>query len=250
MVRSELTEAVRAINVSLIRETYPLRALMRRLAKRPLPMRTRTDLLNYLIHRGHYTSYLEIGVRSRSNFDRVRAHRKTGVDPAPGRSVTHQMTSDEFFRNLDESSAPNLYDLVFIDGEHLADQVERDVANSLDRLAPGGAIVLHDCNPLTERAQLETYDHVSHWNGTVWKAWVKLRSTRPDLSMVVVDIDHGCGVIRRGSQQPFPLDVAADKLDYGFLQSHRRDALNLIGPVDFQRLSGERQEPARRSLLE
>jgi hypothetical protein len=44
----------------------------------------------------------------------------------------------------------------------------------------------------------------------VWKSWVKLRCTRPDLDMNVINIDWGVGVIQRGTQQIWdkePLDV-------------------------------------------
>ena len=123
---------------------------------------------------------------------------------------------------------------MFIDGLHVADQVERDVENGLANLSADGTVVLHDCNPATESAQVEEYAYGEPWNGTVWKAWVKLRATRPDLSMWCVDIDEGCGVIRRGSQQLFSLpspDPAA--LDYPFLVANRREALNLISADEF-----------------
>jgi len=188
---------------------------------------TRTDLLNHLVATKGYRRYLEIGVRDpRDNFNRVRAELKHSVDPDPIRPVTHRMGSDDFFAGPGRDGAP--YDLVFIDGLHIADQVERDVVNSLAHLAPGGTIVLHDVNPLTESAQVETYVYGEHWNGTVWKAWVKLRATRPDLAMAVVDIDEGCGVIRPGSQALYPLPGDPAALDYAFLDRHRREALNLI----------------------
>ena len=63
------------------------------------------------------------------------------------------MPSDEFFANRAAASDRTPYDLVFIDGLHVADQVERDIVNSLLNLAPAGTIVLHDCNPTTESAR-------------------------------------------------------------------------------------------------
>ena len=48
--------------------------------------------------------------------------------------------------------------------------------------------------------QQSELDTSGHWNGGVWRAWAWLRATRPDLVMAVVDVDEGCGVIRRGSQ--------------------------------------------------
>ncbi|MES1166004.1 MAG: class I SAM-dependent methyltransferase [Verrucomicrobiota bacterium] len=196
---------------------------------------TRTALLNHLISARGYRRYLEIGVRDpRQNFARVQAPEKHGVDPDPQRPISHKMTSDAFFaaHRADPRSQP--YDLIFVDGLHLADQVERDILNGLAALSPEGTIALHDVNPLTADAQSDDYDGKKHWNGTVWKAWMKLRSTRSDLAMWVVDIDEGCGVIRRGTQILYPLpttDYAA--LDYAFLEQHRQAALNVVSVDQF-----------------
>jgi hypothetical protein len=192
------------------------------------------DLLNFLVQRHNYRTYLEIGVGDpRNNFDKVQAPVKHGVDPAPQGEATHLMTSDVFFaaRPLD-----TFYDLILIDGLHLAEQVERDINNSIACLSPGGRIVLHDCNPLTEDAQTEGYDGVKVWNGTVWKAWLKLRASRSDLSMCVVNIDNGCGVISSGSQSLYSaptLDYA--NMSYAWLALNRRAALNLVTPDAFVR---------------
>ena len=207
--------------------------------RRTPAVRTRTDLLNQLISTRGYRRYLEIGVRNpRQNFDRVVVAEKHGVDPEPQRPISHRMTSDEFFaRHKAEGGAP--YDLAFVDGLHLSAQVEKDALNCLDNLSPNGMVILHDCNPLTEDAQTEDYDGKKDWNGTVWKAWMKLRATRTDLWMAVVDIDEGCGVIRRGTQATYPLPVPdANQLSYAFLAEHRREALNLISVEEFQRLMG------------
>jgi hypothetical protein len=199
-------------------------------------IKTRTDLCNHLIASNGYRRYLEIGVGDpRDNFAKVDAAEKHGVDPDARRPVTFQMTSDAFFAQREASGDRTLYDLVFIDGLHVADQAERDVLGSLALLAPDGALVLHECNPLNAKSAADEYIYGTHWNGTVWKAWVKLRATRPDLFMCVIDIDEGCGIIRRGAQTLLSsaptLDYAA--LDYAYLAANRREALNLISLDDF-----------------
>jgi hypothetical protein len=209
-----------------------LATLRRLIARRDHAITSRTDLINHLLRTHGGTHYLEIGVRDRRhNFDKVHAELKHGVDPAPRRPVTHHMTSDDFFAR----GLASTYDVVFIDGLHLAHQVEKDVVNALSVLRPGGAIVLHDCNPLTADAQTDDYDGKKHWNGTVWKAWVKLRATRDDLAMSVVDIDEGCGVIRRGKQALLDAPPALEysSLDYSYLVANRRHALNLVSVESF-----------------
>ena len=52
------------------------------------------------------------------------------------------MTSDDFFRDNKEK-----FDLIFIDGLHETNQVDRDIENSLKFINKGGTILLHDCLP-------------------------------------------------------------------------------------------------------
>jgi SAM-dependent methyltransferase len=205
-----------------------------------LTLRKRYHLLNYLVRSRGYTRYLEIGVRNpRITFNRIRVARKEAVDPAPLAPLGHVMRSDDFFSMMDANGRAAEFDLVFIDGLHLADQVERDVENSLRYLSPGGTIVLHDCNPPNEEAQAEFFDGTQKvWTGTVWKAWAKLRATRADLSMCVVDIDLGCGVVQRGSQTCYPAPVQFDQMTYRFLTSNRRELLNLVSAAQFLSLEG------------
>lgn len=194
----------------------------------------RFDLINTLISRYGYKSYLEIGVRDGINFAQVRASIKRGVDPEW--PATYQKTSDEFF-----SEDVSKYDLIFIDGLHLAEQVERDISNALTHLSDGGTIVVHDCNPQTEDAQSNDYDGAKIWNGTVWKAWAKLRTTTCGLLMRVVDTDEGCGVIQRGFAKHLNLPSSEPPrtrfvdMDYSYLERNRKELLNLVSVDTFLR---------------
>jgi hypothetical protein len=186
----------------------------------------RTDIINHIIEKNNYTKYLEIGVRNPdSNFNLINAAHKDGVDP--NGNCNHPMTSDAFFEQLDEDIR---YDIIFIDGLHLDFQVENDIKNSLKHLKDGGTIVMHDCNPPTEKHQVEEYDGFSPWNGTTWKAYAKFRMTDETLSMFVVDTDWGVGVITKGQQILYP---KADVLDYNLLNENRSELLNLITPEKF-----------------
>lgn len=184
----------------------------------------RTDILNMLILSNGYKSYLEIGVRDARNFKGVVAVEKDGVDPAG--NCNYPITSDAFFKQL---SPAKLYDLIFIDGLHLKDQVLRDVYNSLHHLSAGGTIVMHDCNPVSQKAA-SPIQRAGAWNGTVWEAWAELRMSRSDLEMCVVNTDHGCGIIRRGSQITIPVE----KIEYSLLENNRKSLLNLISVAEFK----------------
>ena len=189
----------------------------------------RTDIINHLIKKNNYKRYLEIGVRNpEQNLNLIDVEHKDGVDPAG--NCNFPITSDDFFEQLDENVT---YDIIFIDGLHLDYQVEKDITNSLKHLNEGGTIVMHDCSPIKEEHQVEEYVPGTTWNGTTWKAYVKFRMTDENLSMFVVDTDHGVGVITKGNQTLFP---KSDVLDFKLLNENRKEILNLITPQQFLNL--------------
>ena len=200
---------------------------------------TRTDILNYLINKYKYKNYLEIGVRDplNGNFNNIKIKNKLGVDPNPliKQNNIFVGTSDYFFfKNY------TTFDLIFIDGLHLENQVDKDIANSLTCLNEGGIIVLHDCNPPTKMHQRENYcvdGKYPSWNGTVWKSFAKLRMSRPDLTMYVVDTDWGLGIIMKGSQELFPSNgINIHELKYEILDNNRNTLLNLVSVDKFKKI--------------
>lgn len=187
----------------------------------------RWDIINALIEANGYESYLEIGVRKGGSFKRINCESKTGIDPVPGRYVSHPMTSDEFFlyRNQDT------YSIIFIDGLHESGQIYRDIENALNCLNEGGTIVCHDMNPTNEDMQIIPRGERKEWTGNSWIGWVKLRQNRDDLTMRVVDTDYGCGIIQRGSQELLDIDK---ELTYKNFDKNRNKWLNLISVEEFK----------------
>jgi predicted transposase YbfD/YdcC len=189
----------------------------------------RTDIINHLIKKNNYKRYLEIGVRNPDeNLNKITVEHKDGVDPAG--NCNYPIPSDDFFNQLDIDVK---YDIIFIDGLHLDYQVEQDITNSLKHLNQGGTIVMHDCSPIKEEHQVEEYIVGKTWNGTTWKAYVKFRMTDENLSMCVVDTDHGVGIINKGKQTLYP---KSDVLDFKLLDENRKEILNLITPEKFLNL--------------
>ncbi|MHC5211254.1 MAG: class I SAM-dependent methyltransferase, partial [Planctomycetota bacterium] len=165
--------------------------------------RKRYDVINYFAHRRRRAvSYLEIGARNGRTLQRVRVRRRVGVDPEPRVELPgvkiHAQTSDDFFAGNEQT-----FDLVFVDGLHHADQVLRDTLNGLACLTPGGAVLLHDCNPLTEEAAARERT-VKAWNGDVWKAVAFFRQRHPEVFCRVLDLDQGIGVIVPRAGAPLP----------------------------------------------
>jgi len=189
----------------------------------------RTDIINHLIKKNNYKRYLEIGVRNPDeNLNKITVEHKDGVDPAG--NCNYPIPSNDFFNQLDIDVK---YDIIFIDGLHLDYQVEQDITNSLKHLNQGGTIVMHDCSPIKEEHQVEEYVVGKTWNGTTWKAYVKFRMTDENLSMCVVDTDHGVGIINKGKQTLYP---KSDVLNFKLLDENRKEILNLITPEKFLNL--------------
>jgi hypothetical protein len=146
----------------------------------------RTELLNLLINRYQYASYLELGVDKGENFIGVKLVDKVGVDIS--RNATYRMSTDDFFRICDRK-----FDLVFIDADHEAEQAYRDFENSLWHLNDNGCIVFHDCLPQVEIHQSRRR-RSNQWTGNVWKAFIRVRQ-RADVNAFVVDADWGLGIV-------------------------------------------------------
>lgn len=92
---------------------------------------------------------LLLGSGDRASLHRVTIHPEQAddvVDPIFSPQIsTWAMTSDAFFAEI--KPAVGTYDIIFIDGDHSQEVVERDIRQSLRVLTQGGVIVLHDTKP-------------------------------------------------------------------------------------------------------
>jgi hypothetical protein len=129
------------------------------------------------------------------------------------------------------------YDVIFIDGLHHTDQVDKDIENSLKFLEDDGVIILHDCNPISEMRQRvpADFDIWEHgWNGDVWKSVVKFRKNNSHLKykIFVIDEDEGLGVIKNGRGKELKLEIP-NNLNYEFLENNRKELLNILTSKEF-----------------
>lgn len=213
--------------------------------KRPL----RSEVINLLLEslEKQDLKYLEIGVRNPAdNFNLINVENKYSVDPGvefKENPVDFKITSDEFFIQLRTGkilSKDIKFDVIFIDGLHLADQAERDINNALDFITDEGFIVVHDCNPPTEwhtryNLKYELTPAGIYWNGTTWKAFVSFRQ-RDDYYSCCIDTDWGVGVIHKHINFGAKNNVSNEYLEFNIFDENRKNSLNLISFEKFREI--------------
>ena len=180
----------------------------------------RWELINKIIKKNKYTDYLEIGCFDNECFNKINIKNKIGVDPIKGGTVKE--TSDKFFEKNNKN-----FDIIFIDGLHIYDQVWRDIQNSLRFLNKGGTILCHDSLPQEYLEQTVPYS-IGTWVGDVWKAIVKFRMEK-NLDIAVCAIDHGVSIIKlRLNSKPLNLNISSAKnLHYRFYYKNYNYLMNI-----------------------
>lgn len=208
---------------------------------------SRTEIINFLLSlKKEETNYLEIGVRNpEDNYNHIKADTKYSVDPGvefKKNPVDFPMTSDEFFQKLSANeilSNDIKFDVIFIDGLHLAPQVDKDIQNALDYIKNDGFIVLHDCNPPSEWHARESYeyDHTpahGNWNGTTWKAFLKWRCN-PSIYSCCIDSDWGVGILSKSYQIGKSMEPTNPFFEFMLLEENKKDYLNLTDFESFKK---------------
>lgn len=203
----------------------------------------RHELINKLIEENGFKKYLEIGIDNPDNcFNKVVCEKKIGVDPYSDTLETHiwtlknrddlkekigeewyEMTSDEFFKKK-----RNKFDIIFIDGLHMEEQIDRDIENSLSRLNKGGMILLHDMLPRTKEVQ--TYDPQPGvpWMGNGYRSFWKLRMERKDLDLYTLDIETGISVIKEGKNDPYKAKNFKGNMSFAYFKLHYKEIMNVV----------------------
>ena len=187
----------------------------------------RWDMIEYLIKKNNYKKYLEIGCDQNQLFSRINIQNKVGVDPASGGNVRE--TSDNFFeKNKD------MFDIIFIDGLHIYEQVKKDILNSIKYLNDEGVILIHDCLP-DSMAKQAVPRYEMQWNGDVWKAIVDLRQNT-DLEIFTCEIDQGIGIIKKNKNTSIlKIDKPIEKLKFKDYYENYKNYMRIISLDEFKK---------------
>jgi len=189
---------------------------------------SRLDMINYFIKKNDYKSYLEIGCDKNQIFSQIDLNKKIGVDPYSGGNV--RKSSDDFFKENAEK-----FDLIFIDGLHVYEQVKRDIVNSINFLNKEGVILVHDCLPDTIGKQAVPR-YKMQWNGDVWKAIVDLRQ-RDDLEIHTCFVDQGIGIIKKeNNSSTLKIDKKTQDLKFSDFYHNHNEYLRIINLDEFKKI--------------
>jgi len=189
----------------------------------------RLEIIQNIIISKNYKKYLEIGCDKDQIFSNILIDFKIGVDPIQGGNV--RKTSDDFFKNnLDK------FDIIFIDGLHEYDQVNKDINNSLKALNDGGIILLHDCMPKSYFHQAVPRSRMS-WNGDVWKNIVEARAN-PEIDTYTCFADEGIGIIfnRLNRNKLIINKKNFKKLKFRDFYYNYREYLNIISAEEINKI--------------
>ena len=96
-------------------------------------------------------SYLEFGTEKNATISKVKCKHRYGVDTQPKRIDGirwFEMTTTQFIGERAGIHGP--FDVVFIDADHDADEVQKDFRGIWPHVSDDGLILCHDTNPETE----------------------------------------------------------------------------------------------------
>ena len=162
--------------------------------------------------------------------------------------------------------AGQFYDIILVDPFHEYDTSYRDLREAFSLIDEGGMLVVHDCLP--PNASFASPKFVpGDWCGVTYKAYLDFVRARNDLDYFTIDIDYGCGVIRKldrlsrwrkwaqsmnpDARRPADRqlwqqwrDIGNDfERAYGYFDEHKKRLLKLISPEEFFAIVPEIGDP-------
>lgn len=188
----------------------------------------RFHVINKLISDCGFKRYLEIGVNRGHCYREINCDFKLAVDPNYAYENSIVCTSDWFFKNY----TGDKFDIIFIDGLHLAEQTILDIENASLWTQESGMVVCHDALPQEEIEQSRTPRQNQPWTGDVWKALHQI-AVRGSHTLTTIDCDYGVCVLQKNKSNPFP--YASQELTWDYFLKNK-SFLNIIHPEAFMTL--------------
>jgi hypothetical protein len=220
------------------------------------PHWNKMQIVNYLAAVNGYRHYLEVCTSITGNLYREvdrhlfvscrRLMYKCNADFDDGLGIDFRSPDSEIDECLSQLVKTEVCpDIVLVDPWHEYDTSFRDISKAFELVPLGGSVVVHDCLPPNLSVASPQYVP-GDWCGVTYKAYVDFVAGRTDLNFKTVNIDYGCGVIRKAGlyHRILPDLAPAEKLiqswrtlegssAFCFFQKHAKELLNLISLDDF-----------------
>lgn len=222
-------------------------------------IRTKAELVNWLGWQAGYKSYLEVATPTTGHeFELISRHVFTEIrrlmyrapaDYDDGMEITYRTSSEdssECFRAV--QAQRKRFDVIFLDPLHFYESSRRDLELALEVLNVDGTLVVHDCHPTAPEAVSPEF-RPSAWLGVTYLAFLDVVRERVELEYCVVDLDTGCGIVRRrdatrerdtsrptpavGTSSPRASLLAHDYRDWATYMANRRQLLDLVSVPEF-----------------
>lgn len=201
----------------------------------------RGSYIKSIIHKLGCKNYLEIGLSENplAPYRLIPIKNKTSVDMNPKTNPDYCMSSDEFFHNVREGKADfsvnHKWDAIFIDGDHFAEQVYKDLCNAFEHLSDDGVIFMHDSLPWHYYMTIESaIDNRGATCQDAWKVIEYCLKEREDMHVCTIEENGGgLGIITKAKDTRPMLPREFNKFyQYGVYERNRFKFMNTIEEND------------------
>ncbi len=134
------------------------------------------------------------------------------------------------------------FGIALVDPWHSYAQSYQDIEEIFALLAPGGAMVIHDCwsrEGITGAEGWQMMPQGGEWCGDTYAAYIDFVAGRTDLMYLTVDCDYGCGIIFKSAAPAHsPVDLALvsewrKQHSHQWLQAEGHALLHLMSSEQF-----------------
>jgi Methyltransferase domain len=182
---------------------------------------SKTDIIHFLAGVRGYRRYLEIATATTGNkfgeIDQSRfttCHRLMYRCPSSfddGQKINFRTSGPDTAEWIATIKSLRLtYDIILVDSYHEYASSYRDIKDAFGLIAPGGAVVVHDCLPPLGNENIITPTPVIEaWCGVTFMAYVDFVTQTAGLDYTTVEADFGCGIVQKSTQAHGPDAPAA-----------------------------------------
>jgi len=195
------------------------------------------DVINYLIKKYNYKSYLEISTTTTGFiYDQITNINKDVFLYKPPDNNDIVIRNDiEGIKDLKDIKNKK-YDIIFVDPYHTFIQSKKDIELAYSLLNNNGIIIIHDCYP--KHIDLVNPEFTfGPWCGETYKALIDFNINNSMVQTFVIDCDFGCGLIIKNKKRNIPYvlpdNMLLDNIDFDYFINNTEKLIDILSVSDF-----------------